>query len=191
MTSGSNPHPCPPSISVTLFVGTSSHFETTDGTYTNTIEKIETLFTSGDFSYAKQGIELVEVLIDNERTSSNLESIGSCTLTDFTFDELQSVLSFVSEKSNVLTCIEALGTLAQWNTTIQNLTTLSLYYNQLTTLPDSIKNLTNLTSLICPRISSPHFPIGLEILPTSRNVFVLEWVNYTCRFHRNLTNLTD
>ena len=113
------------------------------------IEKIADLFTSGDFSNVKQGIELVETLIDNEQDFVTLlENLVSCTLTDFTFDELKSVFGFVTEKSTrSYLRAWALGTLAQWNRKALDTTTLNLSYNQFTTLPESFGNLTKLKEL--------------------------------------------
>ena len=54
------------------------------------------------------------------KISSHLENMGSCTPTDFTFDELK-LFGFVSEKSHrYYLAVWALGTLAQWNTTIRH-----------------------------------------------------------------------
>ena len=158
------------------------------------IEKIATLFTSGDFSYAKQGIELVDALIDNEQDFVTLlETMGSSTLTDFTFDELKSVFGFVSEESHrYYLAFWALGTLAQWNQKACNTTALNLTWRALTELPESIGNLTNLTTLLFRDNQLTTLP---ESFGNLTNLTKLSLGNYQLTtlpdWIGNLTNLTE
>jgi len=153
-------------------------------------DNLVTLFNSEDFSYVQQGIELVDALIDNEQDFvAFLENMGSCTLTDFTFDELKSVFGFVTEKSTRhYLAIWALGILAQWNQKVLDTTTLNLGGNQLTTLPDSIGNLTNLNTL---NLGGNKYLGGNQLTTLPKSIGNLNNLNELYLENNQLTTLPD
>ncbi len=127
------------------------------------IEKVKELLDHEDFSFTIQAVELVETLIDNEMDFRSF-------ITDLTGQEMERnpSLSSLQKKIGSYVALWMICTLAQWNTEIQqitelpqlylsslpdnignliNLTVLDFQHNELKTLPDSIGTLTNLTYL--------------------------------------------
>jgi Leucine-rich repeat (LRR) protein len=136
----------------------------------NHLKKLVELFQNEDFSFTMDAISIIESLIYTEEDFRELlEKIDKKKISEIpTIEELRNVFGGCTTEIQNYLGLWALGTLAQWNIqslqyldlsenqltslpdsigNITNLTELYLYYNQLTSLPDSIENLTNLTEL--------------------------------------------
>ena len=111
------------------------------------IEKIQTLLASENYADIQQGTALVEALCHTEAEFRNiLNHLGRRSLsTDVDLDVLHELFQAYSQKNYL--SVWALGILAKWSRFVQTTTELILIENALTCLPESIENLTALTSL--------------------------------------------
>ena len=155
------------------------------------IDEVKTLFNSEDFSHVKQGIGLVDALIDNEADFLQfVKDVGSTTLTEFSFEEFTSAFAFVSDKSHhSYLVLWTLRTLAQWNTSIYNLTELKLSETHLTTVPEFIGNLTNLRVLSFYKTNLTELPDWIGNLTNLTKLYLNR--NNLTRLPESIGNLTN
>ena len=113
----------------------------TTGTSMNQSEQINSMLNSDDFEIVISGLTLLESLIDSEETLYEYIPCKDCS----SFEDLKKL--FEGEHCGYL-ALWTLGMLASFEVEwVLNITELDLGENELTSLPESITNLTQLESL--------------------------------------------